>query len=301
MTESPDARRPNAILWFMRVAVVACGVVAPLCGATLDEWSDGARLATSVAMWATWATCLLCVLVPSSISLTAVRLSCPTLIVSSALVVSNDGDIAALIALVVTIVATLLVFSADVGDSFVQLSAYGDERRHLLRCPPAMIVIQVLAWCVWVSTITATTMFAIDRSWVVAAILGAAAITLSWLLPKRFHRYSRRWFVQVPAGLVIHDHVVLAETAMFLASNVRAVDTVTMGDNDAADLTGGCRGTALRVTLADFETVVLAATRTDPGGKAIHVKSMTVCPSRPGRTLGEMTTPPPSTTSPASS
>jgi hypothetical protein len=164
-----------------------------------------------------------------------------------------------------------------------------------------MIVIQVLAWCVWVSTITATTLFAIDRSWVVAAILGAAAITLSWLLPKRFHRYSRRWFVQVPAGLVIHDHVVLAETAMFLASNVRAVDTVTMGDNDAADLTGGCRGTALRVTLADFETVVLAATRTDPGGKAIHVKSMTVCPSRPGRTLGEMTTPPPSTTSPASS
>ncbi|MEY3618774.1 MAG: hypothetical protein RL726_1472, partial [Actinomycetota bacterium] len=257
MTGSPDTRRSNAIVWCMRVAVIACGVVAPLCGATLDEWSDGARLATSVAMWAAWATCLLCVLVPSSISLTAVRLSCPTLIVSTAIVVSKDGDIAVLIALVVTILATLLVFSAEVGDSFVQLSAYGDERRHLLRCPPAMIVIQVLAWCIWVSTITATMMLAVDRNWVMAAILGVASILLSWLLPRRFHRYSRRWFVQVPAGLVIHDHVVLAETAMFLASNVRSVETATMGNNDAADLTGGCRGTALRITLADFETVVL--------------------------------------------
>ena len=301
MTGTHHQGRPNVVVWCMRAAVVACGVVAPLCGATLDEWSSGARLATIIALWVAWAVCLLCVLVPSSISLTAVRLSSPTSIVCTAFVVANDGDVAALVALVLTVVTTLLVFSADVGDSFVQLSAYGDERRHLLRCPPAMIVIQVLAWAVWMSTIVATALFAIDRRWVVAVVLGVTAIALSSLLPERFHRYSRRWFVQVPAGLVIHDHVVLAETAMFLAANVRAVDMVTLGDTDAADLTGGCRGAALRVTLADFETVVLAATRTDPGGKAIHVKSMTVCPSRPGRTLGEMTTPPPNTTSPASS
>lgn len=285
----------------MRAAVIACGAVAPMCAATLDAWSDGARIATNVAIWTAWAGCLLCVLVPSSISLTALRLSCPTLIVSSAIVASSDGDGGALIALAVTIVATLLVFSADVGDSFVQVSAYGDERRHVLRCPPTMIVIQAVAWALWVSTIAVVAVLAIDRNWLAAAVLTVVAVAMSWALPRRFHRYSRRWLVQVPAGLVIHDHVVLAETAMFLASNVRSVDAVAMGSTEAADLTGGCRGTALRITLGDFETVVMAATRTDPGGKAIHVKSMTVCPSRPGRTLGEMTTPPPSTTSPAAS
>ena len=285
----------------MRVAVVAGGAIAPLCGDAIDGWSDAARAMTNVAIWAAWAVGLLCVLVPSSVSLTALRLACPTSIMSTGVVVALDGDGASGIALAVAIVATLLVFSAEVGDSFVQVSAYGDERRHLLRCSAIMVTIQVLAWIVWVSSIVAALSFGIDQNWVAAAITGVMAVVLSWSLPRRFHRYSRRWLVQVPAGLVIHDHVVLAETAMFLARDVRSVDAVTIGTTDAADLTGGCRGAALRVTLGDFETVVLSATRAEPGGKAIHVKSMLVCPSRPGRTLGELTTPPPSTTSPASS
>lgn len=285
----------------MRVAVVAGGAIAPLCGDAIDEWSPAARAVTNVAFWAAWAISLLCILVPSSISLTAIRLGCPTSIVTSGVVVAADGDTGSGLALTLAIVASLLVFSAEVGNSFVQVSAYGDERRHLLRCSPMMAMIQLLAWTVWVSTIVGAAAFAIDRGWVAAAILGVVAVALSWLLPRRFHRYSRRWLVQVPAGLVIHDHVVLAETAMFPARDVRSVDAVTIGTTDAADLTGGCRGAALRVTLGDFETVVLAATRAEPGGKAIHVRSMLVCPSRPGRTLGELTTPPPSTTSPASS
>lgn len=281
--------------------MIACGATAPASASALENWSDAARVTTSVAMWIAWSVCLLCVLVPSSISLTAMRLACPTLIVSTALVVARDADPGSVVALAVAIVATLLVFSADVGDSFVQGSAYGDERRHLLRCPPAMALTQVLAWMFWTATVALAAVFALDHDWWLAAIVASVGVACTVLLPRRFHRFSRRWLVGVPAGVVIHDHVVLAETAMFLASNLRGVDAVTDGTIDAADLTGGCRGPVLRLTLADFDTVVLAGTRNDPGGKALHVRSMTVCPSRPGRALAELTTPPPSTNSPASS
>jgi len=291
----------DTISWAMRAAVFAGGAIAPLCADAMTGWSGVARVVTNVAIWAAWAVALLCVLVPSSVSLTAIRLVCPTSIVSSGIVVVLDGDSASGVALVLAIVATLLVFSADVGESFVQVSAYGDERRHLLRCPATMASIQILAWIAWVSSIVTTTSFGIGQNRIGATLSGVVAIVLSWLLPRRFHRYSRRWLVQVPAGLVVHDHVVLAETAMFLARDIRSVEAATIGSSDAADLTGGCRGPALRVTLDDFETVVLSATRADPGGRAVHVRSMMVCPSRLGRALAELTTPPPSTTSPASS
>ena len=301
MADPRSDTRSTAVVWAMRVAVVASGAVAPLIDGAMDSWSDTARAVMLSAAWLTWAGCLLCVLVPSSISLTALRLTVPVGAILSMIVAIREESASAAIATAICVAATFLALSADVGDSFVQVSAYGDERRHVLRCPPAMIFIQLLAWIMWMSSTVLVATFAIDRNWIPTFVLAVVLGALSWLLPRRFHRYSRRWLVQVPAGLVIHDHVVLAETAMFLARDVRSVDAVTVGTTDAADLTGGCRGTALRITLDDFETVVMSATRNEPGGRAIHVKSMLVCPSRPGRTLGELTTPPPSTTSPASS
>jgi hypothetical protein len=97
--------------------------------------------------------------------------------------------------------------------------------------------------------------------------------------------------VSVPAGLVIHDHVVLAETAMFMQNAVIEIG-LDSGQSEAADLSGKCAGTGLVITLKDFDTVVFAGTPKTPGGSAIHVKSMRVCPTRPGRALTELTSAP---------
>jgi hypothetical protein len=88
----------------------------------------------------------------------------------------------------------------------------------------------------------------------------------------------------VPAGVVIHDHVVLAETVMFAR---RAIDSIglALAGTEAADLTGPAAGHAVEVALREPETVVLAPTRVKPNGTALHVRAVLVAPSRPGRAL----------------
>ena len=56
---------------------------------------------------------------------------------------------------------------------------------------------------------------------------------------------------------------------------------------EAADLTGTALGPAIEIGLVAPETVVLAPTRKKPGGTALHVRSVLVSPTRPGRTLAE--------------
>jgi hypothetical protein len=254
--------------------------------------SSPTGISSTVAIWLLWSIALLCTLVPSSSALTAIRLALPTIFVIVAAVAVAIGVSSGIVAaLAISLLASLLIFSGDIGNSFVQLSAYGDERRFLLRCPPAMLLVQVLSWLVWLTL----AIFAINLLASDALILGAsvaiAALLLTIVLPRRFHRFSRRWLVSVPAGLVIHDHVVLAETAMFMNNAVIEVG-IDLAPSEAADLSGKCSGVGLLIALKDFDTVVLAATPKTPGGSAIHVKSMRVCPTRPGRAITELTSAP---------
>jgi hypothetical protein len=110
------------------------------------------------------------------------------------------------------------------------------------------------------------------------------ALAAGWFLGRRFHVLSRRWLVLVPAGLVIHDQLVLAETAMLPRASLASLG-LALADTQAADLTGPAAGHAVEVALVDATTVVLAATRAKPGGTALHVRSLLVAPSRPGRLL----------------
>ena len=42
------------------------------------------------------------------------------------------------------------------------------------------------------------------RSWVAGALCSAVAVAGAVLVGPRWHRLSRRWFVLVPAGVVVH-------------------------------------------------------------------------------------------------
>ena len=50
-------------------------------------------------------------------------------------------------------------------------------------------------------------------------------------------------------------------------------------------LTGPAAGHVLEIVMRDMELIVLAPTVADPKGKALHVQSLLVAPSRPGRAL----------------
>ena len=92
----------------------------------------------------------------------------------------------------------------------------------------------------------------VDRQHRRAAAPGGAAAPL--------HRLSRRFLVFVPAGLALHDHLVLAETAMFRWAAVGAV-TQALHDSPALDLTADALGSAVQVTLTAPDTLLLAARR----------------------------------------
>ena len=280
------------LLWASRLSVIATGLTVPFLNNALQQMSSVTGTFSTVAIWALWSIALLSTLVPSSTALTAIRLALPSIsVIVGAVAIAIGVSSGVVGALAISVLASLLVMSAEIGNSFVQLAAYGDERRFLLRCPPAMLVVQVLSWLVWVAlTIVAINLLASDAL-ILGAIVAIVALLLTIALPRRFHRFSRRWLVSVPSGLVIHDHVVLAETAMFMHNAVINIGIET-AQSEAADLSGKCAGIGLVITLKDFDTVVFAATPKTPGGSAIHVKSMRVCPNRPGRAITELTSAP---------
>lgn len=286
MADSPSVSLPTP--WFLRVATVATGATVPLLGERLDAISSGTSLLASIALWIAWAIVLLSVLVPSPISLTALRLVAPTHLALTAILavgaLVDDTEARAVLAVVPILVTTIVAMSADVGSSFVQSSAYGDEFRVPLLPPPTFVVVLLASWVVWIASLVVGAVALTREAWVAGGILVAFGVALTTILPRRYHRFARRWLVVVPAGLVLHDHVVLAETAMFPRASVRAVG-VARRDEDAADLSGRSRGPGLTVELLDFETVVLAPTPNQPGGSALHVKTWWVRPSRPGRVV----------------
>jgi hypothetical protein len=184
------------------------------------------------------------------------------------------------------LVTCLLVATGELGQAYVQASAYGDERRFPLRVPATFIIPLAVTWAAWCAAVVAGPLLLAARAWALGVPVALAAVGGSWFLPRPFHRLSRRWLVVVPAGLVLHDHVVLSETAMFPVAEVALVGLALAG-TEAADLTGPAGGNAVEIALTSAPTVILGGTRSKPGGTAIHVRSVLVAPTRPGRALRE--------------
>lgn len=290
------ARFPTAtsgIIWILRVSTLALVATVPLLDVAFDSLSDTRRLATSIALWVAWGAVLLCVLVPSSASLTGLRLMMPAhLGVTIAVAIgSADAGWRTLLALALGIVATTTASSAEVGRHWVQLSAYGDERRFPLACPPIAMAVQILTWTAWFAlAMTAVTVPTSGRpstiDWIVTATAALLAVGGAVVLPRRFHRFTRRWLVWVPAGVVIHDHVVLAETAMMSKRSISGVELWQPG-SEALNASGAPSRRGLVISLHDPETMIMAPTKEHPGGHALHVRSFMVRPTRVQPALAE--------------
>ena len=301
MSDKVIRSHPTVILH--RLTVVSLGATVPILHGGLDDRSSGPTIAFTVALWGLWGILLLGMLVPSSVALTAARLAVAshtaTIVVLTIRDASDsDGiDTAGLVAVAISVGALLIAFTAEVGNSYVQGSAYGDERRFLLKAPHALAAAQVVSFGVWFATTFASVSALVAGAWIVGLLLALPAVLLSVILPSRFHRFSRRWLVKVPAGLVVHDHVVLAETAMFTRSAVRSIAVRDPGQrtdpddlDSPSDLTGGLRGGVV-VSLDDFDTVVLAARTRRDQARPVHLRSFAVRPSRVVNAVTELTRP----------
>ncbi len=272
--------------WLLRllwVAVLVTGDVA-LDGATADASAAVART-TQFGALAVWILGVGAMALPAVTSLTAVRLIVPAAVPAAVIALASGTDPTdGALFLAVAVITAMVALSADLGRVYVQASAYGDEDRHLLRPPAAYAIASLVLWALCVGAAIAGPLLIASDHWVPGALLSVTAIGGIALGRPRWHRLSRRWFVVVPVGVVIHDQVVLAETVMLRRHELAGIRLAPMG-TEAADLTGPASGHAVEISTLEPTTAILAATPTEPRGKAIHLSSCLIAPTRPGRAL----------------
>lgn len=272
--------------WILRALWVGVAIAG---GAAVDdalaERSDIVRQIGTIGSSAVWLVGVAAMAIPAVVTLTAVRVVVPlALPVALLAVVGGVGSVSGASFLGLAVLTTVVAMSADLGQAFVQASAYGDESRFLLRPPLGFAVMAAGTWCLWAAAVVGAPLLLAARAWIVGAVVAAAAVALSALLPRRWHRLSLRWLVMVPAGLVLHDPVVLAETLMLRRNQVGRLQLALAGTG-AADLTGPATGHAVEVTVNEMVTAILAPTPGEPRGKAIHLSAYLAGPTRPGRVL----------------
>lgn len=286
-SEARRARERSSIaVWAARaawllVAVIGGGAVESALGGR----SDPVIVTATVAAWAGWAVVGLALAIASTRSLTVARIGVPlSVVVTVVAAFAGAGGFVAAISVVLALAASFTVGTAEFGRAFVQASAYGDEERFPLRMPAAAGIAAIVLWVPWAAAVVACPMLLAARLWIVGAVVTVAAVAGTVLLVPRWHRLATRWFVLVPAGVVVHDPVVLADTLPLRTAQVARL-RLAPADTEAADLTGPASGYAVELTTTESITAVFAFTPSHPNGRAIHFRAMLLAPSRPGQAL----------------
>jgi hypothetical protein len=270
---------PDSFLWLFRIVWVALAIAVATA-------LDGTMAAA--AWWVLVAVAAVALTVTGPLGLTVVRLA-TSLATPVAVITWNDGASTALGAAItlVALLATFVAASAEVGEAMVQGAAYGDEFRFPLRLPAAMFIPVALMWLVWAAAVLGGTLLVVNERWIVGVVVSGFAAAATWWLGPRFHRLSRRWLVLVPAGVVVHDQVLMAETMLVQRTNIAAARLALAG-SEAFDLTGPAGGHALDIAVRDMVQAIFPASAKEPTGRAVHLQSFLVAPSRPGRVLQAM-------------
>lgn len=274
--------------WIVRVVWAALPFAAgPAFAAALDRHSAAVRTTASVALWAVWAVVLCATLVLHPISLTVVRVVGAAGVAGAAWTVTQPGvGGVSFVALVVTVIAMAVVFLPETGLVFVNGSAYPNERRFPLRPPgPLLFGPLPLAWVATVGLPVAAVLLLAARQWLAGAAAGVLAIATVGVFGRALHGLSRRWLVFVPAGVVLHDPIALADPVLFRRQSVHEL-RIAPADTAALDLTQRAPGLALQLDLVEAATLVL----TKPGqriGPTEVTTSLLCTPTRPGRVLAE--------------
>ena len=266
--------------WIVRAAWAALPFVAgPAFAAALDERSAAVRAVASVGLWGVWAGALCASLVLHPIALTVLRCVAPAGVVVA--LWTRDP-----FAVATTLVAFVVVFLPETGVVFVNGPAYPNERRFPLRVPgPLLLGTLPLAWALAVGTPAAAALLLAAEQWVaggVAAVVGAASLVL---LGRALHGLARRWVVFVPAGLVLHDPMTLADPVLFPKLQIAGIDAAD-ASTTALDLTQRSPGMAVELVLKETAKLVL----TKPGervGPTVDADRLLFTPTRPGAVLRE--------------
>ena len=282
-----NVRLEDALHLVMRILLSCLPFIGAGVGGLLDDRSDAVQITGTALAWAVWGVVVIASYISHPITLTVLRIGTPVVASFMIFVAVTQGFSGSqIISAAVSVAVLLLSFSAEIGAIYVQASAYGDEKRFALRPPVVLVAPILLSALVADLSILGLPMLVAAKNWSVAAVaLIGFFVSGKYLLP-RIHLLSRRWLVFVPAGIVVHDEVVLSINLMIRKQELLQIK-LARDNSAAADLTALTWGVPLEFSFNKPLDVAL----TSIGAKhlnsvsAIHAQSVLVATSRPGAVL----------------
>jgi hypothetical protein len=276
--------------WLLRVAWALLVVIAgPPLASALSDWSVPVRSTASVLLWAGWVVVLGALLVPHPLSLTVARVLSPgAVVVAVWAAIDGGGSLSSWLAAAYTVLPVAAVFLPETGVLFVNGSAYPNERRFPLRVPGSLLLGPVeVAWVLLVGLPVGAVLLLADGQWVVGALVAVAGAAVVVVLGRALHGLSRRWVVFVPAGLVLHDAMSLADPVLFPKAKISSI-AVAAADTSALDLTQRSPGLAVELSLSEPAPLVLAGGGPRRAvGATVDASAVLFTPSRPGGVVDE--------------
>lgn len=280
---------PLAAPWSFRLLWLVLPVVAgPAIADAFADRSRAVQVVASVLAWSCWGGVLAASLVPRTVTLTVVRALAPGAVPLAVwAAAASDEPVWGLAGAVIAVVAVVAALTPATADAFVDGSSYGDERRVALRVPIAMAVGPVpIAWLLAAAgLVTGPLLLAADQ-WVAGGIALVVGLPTVVAVALRLHVLSRRWLVFVPAGVVVHDPIAMAEPVLLQRHLLRSIGPAgaeAASDDGALDLTGGALGLALELRTAEPFKIGLRRGRETV--ETAGVPAVLVTPGRPATAL----------------
>ena len=257
-------------------------------GALLPD-TGAARTTVTVALWLAYGVVLAALVLPGARALTVVRMGVPAgfLELTAGEYYPDDGTyglgLFAFVGLMAAVVCTGLVMASAYGEAQVDAASYGDERRFLLRPPgPVVVALVVPVWAVAVGGVAVGPLLLAARGWPAGLVAAALGLPVAAFAAHTLSRLARRWLVFVPNGLVVHDHLSVAEALPLGRRGIASIGPARAG-TAADDLTAQAFGMALELRLAGpvAASVVTGRNRSETR----PLTALLVSPSRPAAVL----------------
>lgn len=270
------------VLWSARGLWALLPVlVGPSFATGLDERSASVQSLCAIGLWCAWAVVLGAMFVPTTVTLTVVRIIVPASMLVAVLLTGAGGfDVEDGVALAATTAATAVCFLPAFGAMCLRGAAYGDEERVALRAPGALLVGPIeLSWLVLVVSAASGPLLLAAEQWVAGAAVTVVGVALAVVIGRALHQLARRWLVFVPAGVVVHDPMGLVDPILLRRARVRSFGPA-LADTTATDLTMAAPGLAIEIGVLDKVELVARVGRR--GTRPAVTTALLVTPTRPG-------------------
>ena len=265
------------------LAVGVCALIGDVLHPSLRPDDNAADTTVIVALWLAYALVLAALLLPGPRALTVARIGVPAGGLELAFAAASTQEVVAVVGLVAGLLGTLVALQPVYAEAQVDAASYGDERRFLLRPPgPVLVALVAPMWAGSVAGVAVGPLLLADRGWAAGIVAAAVGLPAAAFAAHTLFRLARRWLVFVPNGLVVHDHLAVAEPLPLRRRNIASIGPAP-ADTSATDLTAQAFGMALELRLSE---PVKAGVRT--GRNRSEDRSLTallVSPSRPAAVL----------------